>query len=168
MQGFGMLRTYLPVDAEPRLQVWDQRLAQDGNSTVHDHPWDFTSIIYAGVLFNQRYVRNAIEGQIWQERMITPGSGGGIKSEAFDTRLGAKSPEVYGASEEYSQTWDELHLTRYLPGTVTFIQRDRVRGSDTASSFSRGRIPWTFFHPRPATKSEIKTVIGDCLKAWWL
>lgn len=169
LQGFGMLRTYLPGEGEPRLQIWDQRLAQPGNNTVHDHPWNFESRIYAGLLYNQRYQRLpdlwSYGTQGWTEHFITPGVGGGEKAETKLITLKPEALEVYAKDETYGQHWSELHLTRYLNGTVSLITRDRVRENDTASSMSRGE--WTFFEPRPATRTEIKSTVANSLKEWW-
>lgn len=171
MQGFGMLRTYLPGEGEPRLQIWDQRLAQPGNNTVHDHPWNFESHIYAGVLWNQRYFidrRHSFHGQMWEEHFITPGVGGGLtEKKSHPVRLAPQQLEMYAKDEGYGQTWSELHLSRYLNGTVTLITRERARPSDSASSFSNGRVPWSFFEPRPATQEEILRTITYSLLEWW-
>lgn len=180
VQGFGMLRTYIEDgDGEPRLQIWDQRLAQFGNGAIHDHPWNFTSRIIAGLLYNQRFERDNNQliadksahpgAKLFKEVLITPGKDGGAQDEEpFDTWLVPLQIEAYSAGEEYEMAWHELHVTRYLNGTVTMIERQRTRSHDTASSLSSGSVPWIFFRPRIATPEECEAVIGDCLKEWWL
>jgi len=83
VQGFGMLRTYLDGPGEPRLQIWDQRLATWSNNAIHDHPWAFTSTILAGTLFNQRYeIRTvATHAPNGHTTDIIPGTRGGQLSE---------------------------------------------------------------------------------------
>lgn len=181
-QGFGMLRTYLPGEDEPRLQIWDQRLAVWKSTAIHDHPWSFTSTIIAGILFNQRYVRadganstqaspSAPFAELYKEVIITPGPHRGEatpdQTPPHDVWLAAKPVEAYGIGEQYSQTWDELHETRYLPGTVTLLSRHRERGVDRASSIWRGDGGWISARPRTATAEEVEMVVTDCLRAWF-
>lgn len=179
VQGFGMLRTYLEGDGEPRLQIWDQRLAVWGNGAIHDHPWHFRSRIIAGTLFNQRYRRfnsedidligKQYEFSWYNELKIQPGeNGGALDEKPRRTQLRAEPIEVYSKNEEYTMLADELHITRYANGTVTMIERERMRAADTASSLWKGDIDWTFFRPRSATQQETAKVIGDCLYNWWL
>lgn len=178
VQGFGMLRTYLDGPGEPRLQIWDQRLAEWGNNAIHDHPWDFKSRVIAGTLFNQRYGRegagfeNVIgRARPYREVKLTPGIGGGRhEEESIETWLYKSAVEILSAGEEYSQQAEELHVSRYLQGTVTIIERERTRESDTASSMwpRDSDVPWIFYEPRPANIDEIKTVVESCLRTWWL
>jgi hypothetical protein len=183
VQGFGMLRTYLEGEGEPRLQVWDQRLAVWGNGAIHDHPWDFRSRIIAGTLFNQRYRRWQRNGtsmtdidligkhhefEWYNEVKIKPGEEGGqLDKKPKRVELRKEPLEIYTKTDEYTQFADELHQTRYINGTVTMIERMRVREADTASSLWKDG-EWVFFRPRPATAQEVAKVIGDCLYNWWL
>lgn len=172
LQGFGMLRTYLDGPYEPRLHIWDQRLAKTGNNAVHDHPWHFQSKIIAGTIFNQRFDYGwlASQGPTHEEVTIVPGVGGGVQEgERRDVALVPKPVEVYGADEEYGQRRDWLHITRYAQSTITVIER-RGRTEDIAHSLHPllQTTPWDFFEPRPATPLEIENVINDALKAWWM
>lgn len=178
-QGFGMLRTYLDGENEPRLQVWDQRLLQWGAANIHDHPWDFTSTIVAGNLFNQRFRRfnwddcGAWFGNVqiteYNEVLITPGPvQGGDTTDVGKCYLAAMPIELYGAGEHYSQKWDELHCTHYMQGTVTIINRERTRpDGDLASSIWKGDGPWVSARPRTATEREVRVVIENALKTWF-
>lgn len=124
VQGFGMLRTYLPGDTEPRLQVWDQRLACWGNNAIHDHPWAFRSTIVAGTVFNQRFeistprVGSDPTGHITE---IIPGTRGGKLSDrpVEPCWITPHPVEVYSMGDSYRQTHREMHLTRYVQSTVT-------------------------------------------------
>ena len=72
--------------------------------------------------------------------------------------------------ESYSQTHREMHLTKYLPGTVTVITRSEREEADIA------RVAWygqadeqpPFVNPYPATADICEVVIEDCLRSWWL
>src|SRR6185503_17239495 len=55
LQGFGMLRTYLGDDMNMRLHVWDARHAAPNVSSIHNHPWGFTSLILSGEMENVLY-----------------------------------------------------------------------------------------------------------------
>lgn len=171
LQGFGMLRTYLPGDGEPRLQIWDQRLAKNGNNAIHDHPWHFQSKIIAGTIFNQIFdYGTTITPFTHEEVTIVPGVGGGADDHSRrNVVLIPKPVEVYGADEEYSQNRKWLHMTRYAQSTITVIER-WGRTEDIAHSLHplRQSTPWDFFEPRPATPLEIENVINDALKAWWM
>lgn len=178
IQGFGMLRMYVDTERRTRLQVWDQRLAVFGASPIHDHPWDFRSVVHAGVLYNQRFTRSHVRGEgTWQqysERIITPGPNTIDEDDEHPTVksiwLVPQPIEVYMLGESYQQTWRELHCTRYQQGTVTVIDRDRTRpDGDRASSIWKGEPDaWVSARPIPATEQQVDMIISDCLRAWWL
>lgn len=174
VQGFGMLRIYLPGPGEPRLQVWDQRLATWTNNAIHDHPWAFESTIFAGLLYNQRFDIRPQDNEYanGHQTEITPGTRGGLLTERpVQSCLIRPVPiEVYSMGESYSQTHREMHLTKYLQGTVTLITRHDREEQDIA------RVAWygasdeqpPFVNPYPASDRQAYEVIGDALKAWWL
>ena len=180
VQGFGMLRIYLPGEMESRLQVWDQRLASWSNNAIHDHPWAFRSTVYAGQLINQRYqiqlahphgpyTATTGNGHITE---IVPGTRGGLLSErpVLPCQISRNTPEVYAMGDSYRQTHREMHLTKYAQGTVTVIDRFEREEADIA------RVAWfgephdqpPFVQPYPADRKTVALVIGDCLRAWWL
>lgn len=172
VQGFGMLRTYLDGPGEPRLQVWDQRLACWGNNAIHDHPWRFESTTYAGLLFNQRFDVVPHHGSNGHVTEIIPGTRGGKMSErpVRPCLIAAHPLEVYSLGDRYQQHHREMHLTRYAQGTVTLITRGDREPADIA------RVAWfgepdaqpPFVNPYPATADMARTVIADALAAWWL
>ena len=70
--------------------------------------------------------------------------------------------------DTYEQTHREMHLTRYVQGTVTLIERfDR----ETAD---RARVAWfgdlgaqpPFVNPYPASDEVVETVITDALRSY--
>lgn len=176
VQGFGMIRTYLDGPGEPRLQVWDQRLATWSNNAIHDHPWAFTSTIYAGVLYNQRFKVRPTEANDSYAKghttEIIPGTRGGLLSERLvdRCRIEPLPIEVYSLGESYRQTHREMHLTKYLPGTVTLITRTEREEADIA------RVAWyggagdqpPFVNPYPATPDLAELIIQSALDSWWL
>lgn len=179
VQGFGMLRTYLGEKEEDadRLQIWDPRLQVWGNNAIHDHPWDFTSTIIAGTLYNERFItmHRGVDAAIYAHlpmaryRMveIKPGIGGGVMGEEQEAILGRFPVEVYQCGDQYSQKGAEFHVTRYEPSTITLLVRQN-RTNDIAHSLWRGDVEWCFYEPRPATHKERDAVIGRALDRWWL
>lgn len=171
-----MIRTYLDGPGEPRLQVWDQRLATWSNNAIHDHPWAFRSTIVAGLLYNQRFrvrVTDEHDGYIdGHTTEIIPGTRGGQLSErpVEPCRIEPYPVEVYGMGESYTQSHREMHLTKYLPGTVTLIYRHDREEQDIA------RVAWygkadeqpPFVNPYPATPELAELIIQGALDAWWL
>lgn len=163
LQGFGMLRTYLDPDEVERLHIWDTRMANDEVSTVHNHAWDFTSLIYSGRLANQRYLRDG-HGVEWKSAVIKPGECGGIvKPEPGGLLLSETPREYYAPGMQYSQEATELHESLPAPGTVTIIKRTfhNDRSLDLATvAWKAG--DWVTAEPRRATDGE---VMDFCLLA---
>jgi hypothetical protein len=85
-QGFGFLRTYFGPPDQPkrfRLNLWDARFTVPNVSTIHDHPWDFKSLIVAGDFGNKRYVMRPTSSQdnpTHAYGIIKTGVGGGSLS----------------------------------------------------------------------------------------
>lgn len=169
VQGFGMLRTYLPDDV--RLQIWDPRLAVWGNNAVHDHPWDFSSTIIAGTIFNERFRftesdEDVLVAKHYLARRIKPGIGGGrLDQDPSDVLLMSKGIEVYGPGETYSQRAAELHVTRYALSTITLLRRTGRLERDEAMSLwpAEQEAESIFYEPRPATKNEVHAVCSRAL-----
>lgn len=165
LQGFGMLRTYLHEDV--RLHIWDSAFAVDEVSTVHDHPWDFTSTIIAGGLKNQRYVIDP-EGDEWNKQMIVCGPGGHTDSEVERIRLRALTPEHYIGGDTYFQSAEELHESIPHDGTVTVIHRNFSRPDRDLATvcFPRDK-QWVSAEPGPAHMRDVATIVGRSLRTWF-
>lgn len=171
VQGFGMLRTYLDGPGEPRLQIWDQRLATWSNNAVHDHPWSFESTIFAGTIFNQRFTLFSNLHENGCVTQIKPGTRGGQLSErpVHRTNISPLGVEVYGMGETYSQLHREMHLTRYAQSSITLIERTGREAADLAN------VAWygepgdqpPFVNPYEASDELVAAVVGDALKTWW-
>ncbi len=172
VQGFGMLRTYLDGPNEPRLQVWDQRLATWANNAIHDHPWAFTSVIYAGMLYNQRY---DVDVEAWNKNghvtEIIPGTRGGKLSErpVQPCLIKPYPVEVYALGDTYSQRHREMHLTRYLQGTVTLIERTDREEADVAKVAWYGAVgdQPPFVNPYKPTPEQVERTLRLALETWF-
>jgi len=162
LQGFGMLRTYL--NSHDRLHVWDSRYRAPAVSTIHDHPWDFKSVVVSGVLANHRYVlADASEGEgTHLSSSIKCGPGGGLVGEPRHVtlvRLGL--PQVFRAGSVYRQRAAEIHETNATDGTVTIVRRSFLSDSDHAVvAWPIGR-EWGSAEPRPATREEVLDIVAS-------
>src|SRR3954464_13201284 len=90
LQGLGMLRCYLTEDRAIRLHIWDDRYQVEDVSPLHDHPWDFESVIIVGALVNVKYVKvpnDNIIGQMYQHTQIICGPGGCQTAKTNQVRL---------------------------------------------------------------------------------
>lgn len=170
LQGFGMLRTYLPDDV--RLHVWDDRYAVPDVSLIHTHPWDFESHIVAGKVTNKRYFASRYEcGIDWDyrdfmRRRIQPGEGFKILSDDEPVRLGSLKPEYYEAGESYRQQREEIHETECTRGTVTLVKR--VRGiADEADVYYPAGGQWVSGEPRVATRQEVEDICDNALDSYF-
>jgi hypothetical protein len=113
LQGFGLLRLYLPGDG--RLHIWDHSKAYYDVSQLHDHlQWGLTSTIVSGQITNQRYAElpterdgvpityiNNTEWKEWSYAQFKAGMGAKKISQDGTILLKPTMPEVYG-------TWGQL------------------------------------------------------------
>jgi hypothetical protein len=171
VQGFGFLRTYFgPADAPKkfRLNLWDTRFTVPDVSTIHDHPWDLTSLIVAGRLGNQRYSQTLMRNGEFTHAYTTikTGEGGGLEKSDFNgCVLNPRSLEHYGPGEEYRQRADEIHETYFADGTVTL--NERIGDTEHARVFWPWGTHWVDAMPRPATPEEVSSAVGASLKGWF-
>lgn len=159
IQGFGMLRAYLDDEHIERLHIWDLEAAVDEVSTIHDHPWDFTSRIVRGHLVNQRYKLDAPEGlggEWCKTAKIRCGEGGGMLSEPRATFVRPQPHERYKPGESYAMEAPEFHESFPARGTVTVIARSFHADRDVATVCWSRRGEWVSAEPRPATRAEIE------------
>lgn len=145
MHGIGMLRTYLDPARRWRLNIWHKALLNPGISTMHTHPWPFTSHIVSGQITNRRFVRCTDDTPgttFFHEGKITCGiSNGpstvfpGLNGEPEIVALRVGEAEIYGPGGVYCQQPEEIHDTRALDGTITVIERGPESHDCEASVF---------------------------------
>ncbi len=163
LQGFGMLRAY--VSKELRLHVWSSDQRTENVSSLHDHPWDFESLVVSGTMSNTRY------------RATTPSSPGASRwlcscgpnpcsmpSEPEPVWLKPEAVEHVHTGELYNQTRLEVHESQFADGTVSLISRRFYDDTEHARVFYRDR--WVTAEPRAATSEEIRAIIGKALARW--
>lgn len=154
VQGFGMLRTYLPDDM--RLNIWDHRLTAPNVSTIHTHPWDFQSLVVFGHLQNVRFeVREEGSGlRTYNHAVIKPGPGGGKMVDKGTVGLYSKAVEVYQPGDEYYQRAEEVHQSRPSHGCITINFRTRHE-PDEALVYWPANESWVSAEPKPAMPEEV-------------
>jgi hypothetical protein len=157
MQDIGLLGLRLDDRREHRLHVWGPAHSI-GDPPVHDHPYDFTSVVVVGEITNTRYVDDASGERYTRVRYSTADE----NVRTADSIALAGTATVFRAGDEYSQRADELHDSRQVPGTVTII-RMAFREVRRLSVCTRGDAPWRSGQSRPATPDEIKAITGAAL-----
>lgn len=170
LQGFGMLRTYL--SKEVRLHVWNSRFAVPNVSTIHDHPWDFTSLIVSGRVTQYRFTESADPniGEPFSRQTIRCGVGGGLvhgcEMNAPElVRLRRSYLETYDTGERYGQTANEVHHSLPDDGTVTIVERTFRADTEHARVYYNTQ-EWVSAEPRPATQGEVQRAIAAALEVW--
>lgn len=171
IQGFGMIRTYLGPKSNPkeiRLNIWDSSLAVPNVSTIHDHPWDFSSEIVAGCFVNVRYdVPENFSSLTHSYIKIKTGIGGGYDPNAIPGAAGllARRPELYMEGDVYTQIAREIHESIPYDGTVTINRR--VGDTEKARVFWPYGTAWVDAIPRKAQIYEVETITQRALRKWF-
>lgn len=157
IQGFGMLRTYLSRDV--RLHIWSHDLRKKDVSSIHNHPWDFTSLVLRGAIFNERFVE--MPGEVnYNRATIRCGVDAKIESDVEKVRLEKVGHEVVASGEFYSQTASELHDTAYQDGTITLIERHAKPDPDHARVYWPLGAQWVDARPRKASLLEASEILS--------
>lgn len=160
IQGLGMLRTYLTKAL--RMHIWSPKHAFPDVSTMHDHPWDFRSLVVSGGLVNTRYVPSK-SGDVWMTKTIVCGPGGCAVDEPKPIKLFECLPETYFPGEHYMQLAHEIHKTVPAPGTVTILDRTFKPDTEHARVFWKPGGDWVSAEPRKATPQEVTEITQAAL-----
>lgn len=172
VQGFGFLRTYFGPAETPkkyRLNLWAHRFSVPNVSTIHDHPWDFKSVIVAGNFANQRYSIRSTPPRTNPTHTYTTiktGVGGGLlREEQKDCTLVACPLEGYHPGDTYQQRAHEVHETLFTDGAVTL--NERIGDTEQARVFWPYGTDWVDAFPRPATRDEVNDAVHTSLRMWF-
>lgn len=130
LQGFGMLRLYMP-DHGLRMSIWDMAYRVPNVSIIHTHPWSFDSLVVAGRMYNHRFEEwtSAHPATHWKQR-IYAGEGGGLRDEPERVALIACKLDVICPGHSYKQDSTEIHASYPIDGTVTLCDRIVVDPTD--------------------------------------
>jgi hypothetical protein len=166
VQGFGFLRTYFGPLGELkrfRLNLWHSKFTVSNVSTIHNHPWDFKSVIIAGSFINQRFICRTGPPYTHTHAIIKTG----ITSKAEITemqhcRLISCLAESYASGDTYEQFCNEIHETKFSDGAITL--NERIGDTEHARIFWPYGTEWIDAKPRRATPHEIAFGITEALK----
>lgn len=171
IQGFGMLRKYL-AGGKFRLHVWDSRYRVPNVTLLHDHPWDFDSLVIAGQVEQYRYRK----GEHWgdrdtaiplMEQAIVCGPGGGVCEPPSPTWLVRGPLEIIPAGTTYTQKACEIHESLPLDGTVTLIERTFHENTEVAHVYYEEKAGWVTAEPREARAYEAYYTLTRSLRAYF-
>lgn len=160
LQGFGMLRYYLPGTTR-RVHVWGDHV-----SDMHTHPWNFTSTVLSGRLENEIYVKDPIvgEGSKYYRQKIKTGPGRWLEGDPEEVWMGLRSVALYTPGQRYRQDFEQIHVSKPSHGCVTICEREVP--ADYAFVYWREDEQWGTAEPRPATPEEREAILGNALRQW--
>ena len=158
MQDIGLLGLRLDDERTYRLHVWDPS-GTEGEPSIHDHPYDFTSTVIAGELTNGRYAEDPEGEEYVRFRYSLPDEN---ESRSDLVRL-SMSPESCTEGDTYGQLASELHASWQQPGTVTVI-RCSWHAPTELTVCVRDEGCWRSGQSRDATRNEIKAFAARALE----
>lgn len=162
MQGLGMLRTVVGPSERFRVNIWHHDLLVPGVSRIHDHPWDFESLVLAGEMRNYKMepcVKGA--GSCYDFKCIRCGPGGGPTGNGGVGFWLAEMPvRTYGPGESYRQEAKEVHFTDFVDGTVTINDRREVSHGHSARVFYPHGSEWVDAKPRHVEAEAVPYIIS--------
>ncbi len=159
LQDIGVLGLRLDERREYRLQVWDPGYCV-GDPPVHDHPYDFTSMVVVGEMVNTVY-REDPSGVQYRRLHYIPKRE--ADSQQVDTirLIGTSATICEGCT--YSQLAHELHDSHQVPGTVNVI-RYGFKDINDLTVCLLGDASFVSGQSRPATLSEIDDITTKALE----
>jgi len=174
VQGLGMMRLYVKRP-DLRLHIWDSSLRVPSVSPLHTHPWNFSSTVIAGIMFNRRFlefktrIETTLKTDSFNRVEITCGESACTHGDPGEVFLYEGEIEKYVQGSDYFQSFDEIHVSMPEDGTVTLVERQLPPSNspDKAFIFWRGKGDWVNAKPRQATDEEITGVTRRALTTWF-
>lgn len=181
LQGMGMFRLYL--SKEVRLHVWDMRFTVERVSTIHTHPWGFTSDVYSGAITNRVFskldetdVEVIKQSASWRtnlaaynEQQIVCGPGGGVSAPPKKVWLYEPDDDgclTWTAGDSYGQEAEDIHESIPKSGTVTVLERRFREDTEHAFVYFREGREWVSAEPREAKTEEVEAMARMALDRW--
>lgn len=164
VQGLGMLRTY--ITKEVRLHIWHDSFQVPGVSTLHTHPWAFTSHVVNGALWNMLFDvhPSAKKPPNHHKALLKCGPGGGLEAAATPVRLVQVASNVHLPGTYYYQDSSQIHETKARNGTVTLVERYFREDEEHAYVFWPIDSNWVSAEPRLASEAEIARGVESALQ----
>ena len=132
----------------------------DKVSAIHDHRWDFESLVLRGRVENRKY--NVVKGEVnYVEGRVMCGPNP-VHRGARDTRgvcLQFQSRATYTRGDSYQMYSDELHSSHPEDGTITVCMRRSASKGDDALVYWPIGEDWVSAEPRIATPEEVKDIL---------
>ena len=127
MSGFGLLRLYPKDKPDVALHIWHHEMVLPGVTSLHTHPWDFNSTVFAGRITNIKYVETHEDEftNLYNKFKIYPGQLPRVEKPEL-VHLAFNGVNEYGPGEEYTQKANEIHRTEFKSGTITWVNKDRA------------------------------------------
>ena len=164
-QGLGMLQAHMDPQRIKCLHIWCPEFSVKDVTTIHDHPWDFTSEIISGAMMNVRYY-DSPGGFEFDGCKIIYGPGSHAVGPLQRRRL-IDRQKLYHTGMTYTQKWFELHKSEPTSGTVTLVTRTFVaENHDFARVYYPTGQTWVSAEPRPATNEEVEAFTQKALEKW--
>lgn len=162
-QGLGMLRVYLRP--EVRLHIWSRLLINPGVSTIHTHPWDFTSYVISGQMIDHEYVEShQPKAKPFMRQKILCGEGGGLKDSPEFVQLAQLDRKIYNPGDCYQHAAHHIHDSRFIDGTITLVTREFKDDTDHAYVYWPATSSWGTAEPRKATTEEVVRVTDQAIE----
>ena len=158
MVDIGLMGLRLDERREHRLHVWDGSGSM-GDPPVHDHPYDFTSVVIVGELANTRYVESPGGDEYIRYRYLPAGE----DQRRSDTVMLTARVETLRQADEYAQVAGELHSSRQQPGTVTLLRCAWAEPRELTVCVHH-EASWRSGQARAATRAEIKAFTAKALE----
>lgn len=157
IQGLGMLQLKLDDTRTKRIHIWDIKYQVPNHTSIHSHPWDFTSTVLLGSISNRLYNEDKngfpLEGRLYSKITIKCGPEECVPSEPIEVLLEAGSIYTTHTGGKYSLTKDQIHSSTHAPGTITLIERSNHDIENKANIYYRNK--WVSAEHRKATNEEV-------------
>lgn len=166
----GMLRLYLT--SRFRLHIWCPSQATPDVSTYHTHPWDFSSLVVAGLVQNRTFSRvlpDSLGGRLHCCSKIKCGTGGGLCEDesTVQTYLRLDVVKIVKEGQTYSEKAEVIHESVPVEGTVTIVDRSFKEDTEHAYVFWPYGKKWVSAEPREATTEEVEKFCTVALGVWF-
>lgn len=126
---FGLGFIQLKIDADKRLHFWHPELSPIvGDEEIHDHRYDFRSMILKGELTNNIYeVKQDSYGNYEMCWVFCDKEHSGKPQHIMDVDIADCKSTTYSAGQSYTMKMDQFHRTIFKVPTVTYLERGPVK-----------------------------------------
>lgn len=152
-------------DGALRLHIWPSEGEDDGN--IHNHCWDFTSVVLTGTLEYEEFVNDDAGALLAEHFAYAPANDFNYELRSRGTqRLRCTRSGVRDAGDAYEMSGETLHRTRGRHGTttVTLLAQGPHRREYADVYVTRPGVP-TRVHNTPLTANTLRTQLEAVMQA---